>query len=633
MVDITATALDYAIIIIYFVGILFVGTLFGRFTKNTNDFFFGGQKFAWWLVAMSCVATVVGSYSFIKYSAIGYTHGLSSTMTYLNDWFIVPFFVLGWLPILYFNRIQSIPEFFKRRFDEKTKIVTTFYILVFLVGYVGINLYTLGVALQPLLKINLYVIVVVVAVVGAVYMHAGGQTSVIMTDLLQGFILLAAGFLVLALGLGYLGGFERFIDGLPLAHRYPFADFNSPPEFNFVGVFWQDAAASSVAFYFMNQGTIMRFLSCRSTRDGRKAMYAIVLVLMPLAVLAIANTGWLGRAMTTHGMIPEVDDRDIFLVVASKITQPGVFGLILAALTAALMSTIDTLINAISAIFVNDIYRPYVKNDAPDAHYLKIARWTAIGATVVGIGLVPFFASYKSIYEVHGTFIASITPPVVTLILLSIFSKRITPAAAFWTLILGFILMTLATTVAPEMIEPFAHDIDSSRGYKYIRALFGIVVCVALAFGISFVTKPRAPEELDGLVIDSVHSARRRYKQTGALGGAAKQNAAGGVSGHLISEPDDRNYASPILLRGKAREMSPEYVVLSAADLEKLDARPGDLLFVEDERWWFGGLLSVQLRAARPHNETGVLHISDEALRAGSLSVDAGRRLRVQKIL
>ncbi len=628
--DIQATSLDLAVIICYFIGILLIGTLFGKFTNSTKDFFFGGQRFAWWLVAMSCVATVVGSYSFVKYSSIGYTHGLSSTMTYLNDWFIVPFFVLGWLPILYFNRIQSIPEYFKRRFDEKTKLVTTFYILVFLVGYVGINLYTLGVALQPLLKINLYVIVVLVAAVGAIYMHAGGQTSVIMTDLLQGFILLGAGFLVLFLGLGYLGGLERFIDGLPQAHRYPFADFNSPPEFNFVGVFWQDAAASSVAFYFMNQGTIMRFLSCRSTRDGRKAMYAIVLVLMPLAVLAIANTGWLGRAMTTHGLIPEVNDRDIFLVVASKITQPGIFGLILAALTAALMSTIDTLINAISAIFVNDIYKPYVKADAPDAHYLRLARIVAIAAAIVGILLVPFFASYKSIYEVHGTFIASITPPVVTLILLSIFSKRITPTAAFATLIFGFVFMVLAIVVSPEMIEPFAHGIDGARGYKYIRAFFGIGVCVALAFGISFFTKPRPAEEIEGLVIDSIGAAKRRYKQ---LGLPKADSDAADSEAHLISEPDDREFAKPILLKGKARDMAPEYVVLSAEDMERIKARPGDLLFVEHERWWYGGLCSVQLRAARPHDEPGVLHISDEALQAGKLSVDFGRRLRVQKIL
>jgi SSS family solute:Na+ symporter len=343
-------------------------------------------------------------------------------------------------------------------------------------------------------------------------------------------------------------------------------------------------------------------------------------------VLAIANTGWLGRAMTTHGIIPEVDDRDIFIVVASKIAQPGFFGLVLAALMAALMSTIDTLINAVSAIFVNDIYRPYVRQSAPDAHYLRVARLVAIAATVIGIGLVPFFAAYKSIYEVHGTFVASITPPVVTLILLSIFSKRITPAAAFWTLVFGFVFMLLAVTVAPEMIEPIAHGIDPSRGFKYIRALFGIGVCVILAFGISLFTKPRAPADLEGLVIDSIGAAKRAYKARGA--GAAPDGDA-----TLLSEPDDQDYGTPLLLKGRVRDLSPEYAVLSANDLAKLKARPGDLLFIEDERWWYGGLRSVQLRAARPHEDDGVLQISAEALEAGHLSVDAGRRVRVQKIL
>ena len=164
---IAASWLDYAIIAFYFLGILWVGTLFGKYTKSTKDFFFGGQRFAWWLVAISSIATVVGSYSFIKYAAIGYRHGFSSTVTYLNDWFIIPFFLLGWLPIIYFNRIQSIPEYFTKRFDRRTGMATVVIILVFLTGYVGINFYTLGVAMQPLIGVNLYLIVVVVAMVGA----------------------------------------------------------------------------------------------------------------------------------------------------------------------------------------------------------------------------------------------------------------------------------------------------------------------------------------------------------------------------------------------------------------------------------------------------------------------------------
>src|SRR5690606_34104693 len=137
-------------------------------------------------------------------------------------------------------------------------------ILVYLIGYVGINFYTLGVALQPILQLNLYLIVIIIAVIAAIYMHAGGQTSVIMTDLVQGFVLLAAGFALLFLGVSYVGGFTKLWEGMPYLHRLPLAEFNSPPKFNFVGIFWQDALASSVAFYFMNQGVMMRFMSVKS---------------------------------------------------------------------------------------------------------------------------------------------------------------------------------------------------------------------------------------------------------------------------------------------------------------------------------------------------------------------------------
>ncbi len=82
------TSLDYIIIAVYFVTILGFGTFFGRFSRTTRDFFFSGQRFSWWLIAMSLVATCVGSYSFIKYSAMGYMFGTSSSMSYMNDWLV-----------------------------------------------------------------------------------------------------------------------------------------------------------------------------------------------------------------------------------------------------------------------------------------------------------------------------------------------------------------------------------------------------------------------------------------------------------------------------------------------------------------------------------------------------------------
>ena len=105
--------LDLTVIVVYFLAITAFGASFGRFTRTTRDFFLSGQRFPAWLVAFSCVATVVGSYSFLKYSAAGFSYGVASSQTYLNDWFWMPLFMFAWLPILYFGGILSVPEYFR----------------------------------------------------------------------------------------------------------------------------------------------------------------------------------------------------------------------------------------------------------------------------------------------------------------------------------------------------------------------------------------------------------------------------------------------------------------------------------------------------------------------------------------
>ncbi len=370
------TPLDLAIIIAYFIGIMAFGGFFGRFIKGTKDFFFAGQKLSWWLIAMSCVATTVGSYSFVKYSEAAFKYGISSTQTYLNDWFWMPLWMFGWLPIIYFSRITSIPEYLERRFDRRTRNASTLIMLMYLIGYIGINLYTMGVAIHKLLGWDVFTAAVLTAGICAVYVTAGGQTSVIMTDLIQGIMLLLAGFVLFFLGIHYLGGFDVFWSHLPASFKSAFPDFNKPAEFNFVGIFWQDGMANTPAFYFMNQGLILRFLAAKSVREARKAVVATILVLMPLAAFAVANVGWIGRAMVNAGLLSaSVDSKDIFVVVSQVLCKPGVFGLILAALIAALMSTADTLINAVAVVAINDVYRPYIKRDASDRLYW---RWRAL---------------------------------------------------------------------------------------------------------------------------------------------------------------------------------------------------------------------------------------------------------------
>ena len=191
---------DWIVLVAYFGVIVVVGVSVGKFTHTTSDFFFGGRRFSWWLVAISCVATLVGSYSFLSYSQSGFNFGLATALPYTNEWFILPLFLLGWLPIIYYNRITSIPEYFERRFDRRTRIAVLVLLLIYLEGYVGFNLFTMGKILEGLFGWNLMLAAAGMAVISGIYLHAGGQTSVVLTDFLQGLLLLAVGLGIVVLG-------------------------------------------------------------------------------------------------------------------------------------------------------------------------------------------------------------------------------------------------------------------------------------------------------------------------------------------------------------------------------------------------------------------------------------------------
>jgi solute:Na+ symporter, SSS family len=604
---VVGTKLDFAVIIGYFVAIFAFGAFFARFTRSTKDFFFGGQRFSWWLVAFSYVASVVGSYSFIKYSAAGFRYGMSSTMTYLNDWIVMSILLLAWFPIIYFSRSTSVPEYFSRRFDSRTRVVATAIILLYMVGYIGINLYTMGMALNAMLGTDIFWSAVVVAVICAVYVTAGGQTSVIMTDLAQGVILLVAGLLLFGLGIHALGGWDGFWSNLPGEHRLPFARFNEPHTFNFAGIFWQDGVANNIALYMMNQGFILRFLSLKSVREGKKAFGFLLLVLMPLATLAIANAGWLGRAMVSAGILPEgTRADDVFVDVAGKLCVPGLFGFVMAALTAALMSTIDTLINAVSSVAVNDVYKPYIKPVAPDGHYLKAARVVSLSSALVGIALVPLFASFDSIYVAHGAFTAAVTPPMVVTIVLGAFWKRFTPKAAFWTLTGGMGLVGLSI-LFPVLVSPFGHGVDPAGGFKYTRALFGLSVSVVIGVTLTFFTKAKAASEIDGLVVGTIRKGMERFK-----GGRLNETPGRDVCAPLESGPDG------------------DGVSLTRAMLSRLAAGVGDLVYVADGRRWLGGMRSVHVKISDVHEGKEVIIMPERFVGEGSLLT--GRGHRVEKI-
>ncbi|MDP7058966.1 MAG: sodium:solute symporter family protein [Candidatus Marinimicrobia bacterium] len=604
------TNLDRFVIIVYFVIVMGFGAYFGKYSKTTSDYFFGGRRFSWWLITISIVATGIGSHSFVKYSTKAYQYGFSSTMTYMNDWFFMPLFMFGWLPIIYYTRVGSIPEYFEKRFNKTARSLATLMILVYMIGYIAIQFLTLATALYRIYGIPLMATVVIIAVATTIYMHFGGQTSVIFTDLFQGLILIFSGLLLFFLGLNYLadhtalGGLQAFWQNLTPDQKLPLAHFNHPPDFNFVGIFWQDGIAGSVGFLFLNQGLIMRFMAARSVNEGRKAAAFNVLLVLPISAIVVSNAGWIGRAIANAvpGALPAgMEGNDVFVAVTNVVSSPGVFGFIIAALCAALMSTADTLVNASSAIIVNDVYRPLTKKKTNDKEQLKIARFTSIGVKVIAVILVPFFNSFDSIYEAHGWFHSTFTPPLVVAVFLGIFWKRFTTPAVIATFVLGAALMILGQFF-PELVKPFSHGIElrPGRGYYYIGALYNIVVCAGVGVIVSLFTEPEPKEKLKGLTLSDVNSLREIFKG---------------------SKPNDR-LGEKVTVFWKLIDSDKNIVRFSKHEMDKMAAEVGDLVYVSDSRKWLGGLKSIHSVYGEPHEEEGIIYISEEQLGHGQFVKD-----------
>ena len=694
------TELDWVVLIIYMVAMLLFGTYFAKYNKDTNDFFFGGRRFTWWIIAMSIVATGISSHSFVKYSAMGFKYGFSSSMAYMNDWFFVPFFMFGWLPIIVYSKIRSIPEYFERRFSPSARFFVTILQLMYLIGYVGIGFLTMGKAIMALMPEHLTVfgfqihitlmgLIWVTAIVVGSYITFGGQTAVIFTDLVQGAMLLFAGLMVFIVGVAYVGGWHAFWNFLPTSWKLPFAGFNSPAEFNSVGTFWEDAIAGSVGFLFMNMGLIMRFMATKNVHEGRKAATVNILFMLPISAIVVGGGGWVAKAISVFNpnLIPKnVNPDSVFVLVSNIITGPGVFGFVIAAIAAALMSTVSTLLNATAAIWVNDVDKPVriwlkkIKREDPsnEERAMVVARISTAVFTMLGVFAVYAFSSYPTVYQAHAFFHATLTPPLMIAIFFGAFWKKFTPAGLISTVVGGVTLMLLGFRFPLELIKPIAHGTpyDPVHPFTYMAALYNLIVCTGVAVVVTLLQKQlkslalkikKIPNHnvimysmvvfivvviivdlldiffkinispLAGLMtltilmtmcvalVTTFYVKYDAEAQTAGLTIWSVHKAKEWFKGRKLNEREGENVKAHF----KIVEGDEDVINFSRKDMNKMAAEPGDLVYISDTRKWLGGLKSCHSVYGEPHDEDGIVYFRKLHLGKG-LFVE-GRLLEAEK--
>ena len=361
----------------------------------------------------------------------------------------------------------------------------------------------------------------------------------------------------------------------------------------------------------MNQGLIMRFMACKSVNEGRKAATVNILIILPISAIVVSNAGWIGQAIigVFPGRIdPNINPNDVFVIVTNLIAKPGIFGFIIAALSAALMSTVDTLVNASANVFVNDIVRPLTKKKRSDKHFLEVGRWASVGVTALGVILVPIFNSFATIYEAHGWFHSTFTPPLIVAVFLGVFWRRFTSAAVIATFTVGAGLMILGQ-IFPQLIYPFAHGIEMQVGrpYIYIGALYNIVVCALVGISVSLMSKPKNPEDIKGLSIFDLARAREYFKG---------------------SKPNDRE-GKKAKVNFKVVKDQGDVIRFSKNDMAHMAADPGDLVYLMDKRKWLGGLKSIHSVYGETHDKEGIVYITEVQRKSGMFV--KGRILEAEK--
>jgi len=366
------------------------------------------------------------------------------------------------------------------------------------------------------------------------------------------------------------------------------------------------------------------------------------------------------------------------VVVANIVALPGVFGFIMAALTAALMSTVDTLINASAAIYINDIHRPikiWLKKYDEDAktedkHELFSARVASIAITALGVLSVLVFQGFPTVYEAHGFFHSTLTPPLVVAVFLGIFWRRFTPAAVITSFLGGITLMIMGANHPHLLIAPFAQGIemDKIHPYTYIRALYNLVACGIVAISVVYanpwlkntVAKLKSKENhkqiftgltslagilFVGLIFSSsiidlhpdsyfeifimlilasmlvilvalcvtYYVKYDEEKQTKGLTAWSIKAAKEFFKGGKINDREGEK----IRINWKLKDGDEDIVYFSKNDMNKMQADVGDLVYLCDARKWLGGLKSVHSIYGEPHSEDGVVYITNENLAQG----------------
>ena len=447
---------DYFVFITYAVLILSVGLWVSRdkkgHTKNAEDYFLAGKSLPWWAIGTSLIAANISAEQFIGMSGSGFKIGLAIAS---YEWMAaITLIIVGkyFLPIFIEKNLYTIPEFIEKRYSTNLKTI----LAVFWIGlYIFVNLtsvlYLGALALETIMGFPLIYGVLSLAAFAAAYSLYGGLSAVAWTDVIQVIFLVLGGFITTYLALNAVSGGEGILAGFGAIYEAAPDKFamileESNPEYmNLpgIGVLIGGLWVANLYYWGFNQYIIQRTLAAKSLRESQKGILlaAFLKLLIPLVVVIPGIAAYvmvndpeimarLGASAANN--IPTATEADKAYPWLLQFLPTGLKGVAFAALAAAIVSSLASMLNSTSTIFTMDIYKPYFSKGKSELRMVPVGRMSATIALIIACITAPFLGDLDQAFQYIQEYTGIVSPGILAVFLLGLFWKKTTNKAAIY---------------------------------------------------------------------------------------------------------------------------------------------------------------------------------------------------------
>ena len=483
------STIDIVVFSLYAILILSIGLYVSRQkegkSKSAEDYFLAGKSLPWWAIGASLIAANISAEQFIGMSGSGFALGLAIAS---YEWMAaITLLVVGkfFLPIFIEKGLYTIPEFIEKRYSSNLKtILAVFWIALFVFVNLTTVLFLGGKALDTIIGSGdgsiLLISIIGLALFAAAYSLWGGLAAVAWTDVIQVVLLIFGGLLMTYFALSNVTDSGSFVDGLKYIYdkapeRFSMilskgeiitpngrdAWWDLPGLAVLIGGMW----VANLYYWGFNQYIIQRTLAAKSLEEGQKGIVfaAFLKLIIPLIVVLpgiiayVMNldpeTGQLNMALLSNegflGSAGNIANDNAAPWLIKNFIPVGLKGLILAALAAAIVSSLASMINSTSTIFTMDIYKSTINKKADDKQMVKVGRLTGLVALIIAMILAPQLGSLGQVFQFIQEYTGVVSPGILAVFLMGLFYKKATNNAAIWGVILS-IPIAMYFKVAPN---------------------------------------------------------------------------------------------------------------------------------------------------------------------------------------